>query len=172
VLLKCTSTYPATPENTNISTIPHMRDLFGARSACPDHTMGTGRGGRGGRARATVVEKHFTLARADGAWIRLFHRPHEFAALVTETERAWAGAGQDLVRSGRRRKGLAQIPALALRRRGHQARAGLRCAHVRAIAPGDGLPTKYLELFMGRRAARDITRGTPLAWDMLGGNEP
>ena len=66
ILLKCTSTYPATPENINILTIPHLRELFGCEVGLSDHTMGVGVSVASVALGATVIEKHFTLNRADG----------------------------------------------------------------------------------------------------------
>lgn len=171
VLLKCTSTYPATPENTNIQTIPHMRALFGCEVGLSDHTMGIGVAVAAVALGATVIEKHFTLARADGGVDSAFSmEPAEFAALVVETERAWQAQGQvtygpvgaekDSLRFRRSLYAVADI------RRGDKFGAH----NVRAIRPGDGLPPKHIDLFLGRSAARDVARGTPLGWDMLGGD--
>ena len=66
VLLKCTSTYPASPQNTNLRTIPHLRDLFGVQVGLSDHTMGVGVSVASVAFGATVIEKHFTLRRSDG----------------------------------------------------------------------------------------------------------
>ena len=90
ILLKCTSTYPASPENTNIRTIPHMRELFGCEVGLSDHTMGVGVSVASVAMGATVIEKHFTLNRADGGVDSTFSlEPGEFKSLVTETRRAW-----------------------------------------------------------------------------------
>jgi len=95
VLLKCTSTYPATPENTNIATIPHMRELFGCEVGLSDHSMGTGVSVASVALGATVIEKHFTLSRADGGVDSTFSmEPSEMESLVVETERAWQSIGQ------------------------------------------------------------------------------
>jgi pseudaminic acid synthase len=94
VLLKCTSTYPATADNTNILTIPHMRELFGCEVGLSDHTMGVGVSVASVALGATVIEKHFTLNRADGGVDSTFSmEPAEMAQLVTETERAWQAMG-------------------------------------------------------------------------------
>lgn len=94
VLLKCTSTYPATPENTNIVTIPHMRELFRCEVGLSDHTMGVGVAVASIALGATVVEKHFTLSRADGGVDSAFSlEPKELVDLVKETERAWKSIG-------------------------------------------------------------------------------
>ena len=89
ILLKCTSTYPASPENTNIRTIPHLRDLFGVQVGLSDHTMGVGVSVAAVALGATVIEKHFTLSRADGGVDSTFSlEPHELSALIAETQRA------------------------------------------------------------------------------------
>jgi N-acetylneuraminate synthase len=168
VLLKCTSTYPATPENTNIQTLPHMRELFGCEVGLSDHTMGTGVAVAAVALGATVIEKHFTLARADGGVDSIFSmEPAEFAALVVETQRAWQALGK--VSYG---PVGAEKESLKFRRSLYivaDMKAGevFTPANLRAIRPGDGLPPKHLDLFIGRRAARDITRGTPVSWNML-----
>ena len=95
ILLKCTSTYPATAENTNILTIPHLRELFGCEVGLSDHTMGIGVSVTSVALGATVIEKHFTLSRADGGGDSTFSmEPAEITQLVVETERAWQALGQ------------------------------------------------------------------------------
>jgi len=95
VLLKCTSTYPATPENSNLLTIPHLRDLFNVQVGLSDHTMGIGAAIASVALGATVIEKHFTLSRADGGVDSTFSmEPAEMAQLVVESERAWQALGQ------------------------------------------------------------------------------
>ena len=94
VLLKCTSTYPATPENSNLATIPDMRERFGCQVGLSDHTMGLGVAVAAVALGAVAIEKHFTLARADGGVDSAFSmEPAEMAALVVETERAWQALG-------------------------------------------------------------------------------
>ena len=95
VLLKCTSTYPATPENTNLRTIPNLRETFGCEVGLSDHTMGCGVAVAAVALGATVIEKHFTLRRADGGVDSAFSlEPAEFAQLRTESERAWQSLGE------------------------------------------------------------------------------
>lgn len=95
VLLKCTSTYPATPANTNIRTIPHLRDLFGCLVGLSDHTRGLGVSVAAVTLGANVIEKHLTLSREDGGVDSAFSlEPAELASLVQETERAWESLGQ------------------------------------------------------------------------------
>lgn len=168
VLLKCTSTYPSTPENTNLRTIPHLRDLFGCQVGLSDHTMGVGAAVAAVALGAVVVEKHFTLSRADGGVDSAFSlEPHELASLVVETERAWLAMGS--VRYG---ASAAEQQSLLHRRSLYiveDVRAGepLTRANVRAIRPGLGLPPKHIDDLMGRLAKRDLKRGTPVAWDVL-----
>jgi pseudaminic acid synthase len=169
VLLKCTSTYPATAENTNITTIPHLRDLFGCEVGLSDHTMGVGVSVASIALGASVIEKHFTLARADGGVDSAFSmEPDELAQLVIETERAWRALGK--VSYG---PIPAELKSIQFRRSLYIVRdmaAGDVLTHetLRAIRPGHGLPTKYLSRMLGKAVNRDIKRGTALTWDLVG----
>ncbi|MBV8466600.1 MAG: pseudaminic acid synthase, partial [Burkholderiales bacterium] len=150
ILLKCTSTYPASPENTHLRTIPHLRELFGCEVGLSDHTMGVGAAVAAVSLGAVVVEKHFTLRRADGGVDSTFSlEPEEMAQLVVETERAWQAMGR--VSYG---PTLAEKPSLAFRRSLYvvkDVKAGevLGKDHVRAIRPGFGLPPKYIDTVIG-----------------------
>jgi N-acetylneuraminate synthase len=169
VLLKCTSSYPASPENTNILTIPHLREMFGCEVGLSDHTMGVGVAVASVALGATVIEKHFTLARADGGVDSAFSlEPSEMNALVVETERAWQALGT--VNYGPTDK---EKKSLIFRRSLYvscdiAAGEEFTAENVRAIRPGLGLPPKFLSQVLGRRAARDIDRGTPLSLELLG----
>lgn len=168
VLLKCTSTYPAAPTNSNILTIPHLRELFGCEVGLSDHTMGVGVSVASVALGATVIEKHFTLARADGGVDSAFSlEPTEMAALVVETRRAWQALGH--VAYGPTE---AEKPSLKFRRSlfiTADVRAGdvLTADNVRSIRPGTGLPAKYLDQIIGRSVARSAVRGTPVSWDLF-----
>lgn len=168
VLLKCTSTYPATPQNTNILTIPHLRQLFNCEVGLSDHTMGVGVSVASVALGATVVEKHFTLDRADGGVDSSFSlEPQEMRSLVVETERAWQSLGQVFYGASP-----AEEASKVFRRslyivRDMKAGEVLDATSLRAIRPGLGLPPKYLERALGARVARDVPRGTPLSWDLL-----
>ncbi len=168
ILLKCTSTYPATAQNTNILTIPHLRDLFGCEVGLSDHTMGIGVSVASIALGATVVEKHFTLARADGGVDSAFSmEPAEMAQLVVETERAWQSMGQ--VSYGPME---AEKKSLQYRRSLYvvkDVKEGDVLTHenLRAIRPGLGLPPKYLNIVQGKAIKRDVKRGTALSWDLL-----
>jgi len=167
-LLKCTSTYPATPENTNVRTIPHLRELFGCSVGLSDHTMGIGAAVAAVALGAVVIEKHFTLARADGGVDSAFSlEPAELRSLVVETERAWLSLGA--IQYG---PTAAEEPARSRRRSLYvvnDLKAGdrLSAQTVRAIRPGLGLPPKYLEQILDRQVKCDVARGTPLSWDLI-----
>lgn len=165
VLLKCTSTYPATADNTNIQTIPHLRELFGCEVGLSDHTMGVGVSVASVALGATVIEKHFTLSRAEGGVDSTFSlEPSEMSQLVIETERAWQALGQVTYgpvdaekKSLQYRRSLYVVKDL-------KAGEVLSVENVRAIRPGLGLPPKCLELVLGRKVNRDVPRGTALTW--------
>jgi pseudaminic acid synthase len=169
VLLKCTSTYPALPTNTNITTIPNMRDAFQVQVGLSDHTMGVGVAVAAVGLGATVVEKHFTLRRADGGVDSSFSlEPEEFALLRAETERAWQSLGR-ITYGGT----AAETKSRAFRRSLYVARdmkAGeiLNAQNCRIVRPGFGLEPKFYEMVIGKRVAQDIPAGTPLGWHHLG----
>lgn len=169
ILLKCTSTYPATAENTNILTIPHLRDLFGCEVGLSDHTMGIGVSVASVALGATVIEKHFTLNRADGGVDSTFSmEPSEMAQLVLESGRAWQALGK--VTYG---PTIAEKKSIHFRRSLYitkDVRKGERFGldNLRAIRPGYGLAPKYIALFHGALARQDIKRGSAVTWNMLG----
>ena len=168
VLLKCTSTYPADATNTNMLTIPHLRELFCCEVGLSDHTMGIGVSVGSVALGATVIEKHFTLDRADGGVDSAFSmEPGEMAQLVQETGRVWQAMGK--VQYGPTD---AEKESLQFRRTLYvvqDLKAGdvLTKDNVRAIRPGLGLPTKYLEQVLGKSVKLDVSRGTALGWDLL-----
>lgn len=168
ILLKCTSSYPATPENTNILTIPHMRDLFQCQVGLSDHTMGIGAAVASVALGATVIEKHFTLCRADGGVDSAFSlEPDEMRSLVIESERAWQALGG--VNYGAT---AAEKASLQYRRSLYVAqdmKAGdvFTEENLRRIRPGFGLAPKYYELLLGRRVKNEVAKGTPVSWDLL-----
>jgi len=168
ILLKCTSTYPASPENTNIMTIPHLSELFSCEVGLSDHTMGIGVAVASVALGASVIEKHFTLRRADGGVDSAFSlEPKEMTELVIETERAWKSLGK--VSYG---PTAAEMKSLQFRRSLYivnDMKAGdiLNASNVRAIRPGLGMPPKYLEIILGKKVSRDVVRGTPLDWQLI-----
>ncbi|SOB91345.1 N-acetylneuraminate synthase [Ureibacillus xyleni] len=168
ILLKCTSTYPAKPTNSNLATIPHMRELFGTEIGLSDHTMGVGVSVAAVTLGATVIEKHFTTSRDEGGVDSAFSmEPHELKMLVEETERAWQSIGR--VKYGPTE---AEVASLEHRRSIYVAqnlKAGdvLTKENIRDVRPGLGLPTKYYDLVLGKTIKKDAEKGTPLSWELL-----
>jgi pseudaminic acid synthase len=169
VLLKCTSTYPASPRNSNVLTIPHLRETFGTEVGLSDHTMGVGTSIAAVAHGATVIEKHFTLRRADGGVDSSFSlEPEEFRSLVVETERAWQSLGA--VTYGPTK---AEEKTLVYRRSVYIAQdleAGdvLTPANLRCVRPGLGLPPKFYDMLLGRRVNAAVKKGTPMSWGLIG----
>lgn len=168
VLLKCTSTYPASPENTNIRTIPHLRELFGCEVGLSDHTMGVGVAVAAVALGASVVEKHFTLARADGGVDSAFSlEPAEMSNLARETERAWQAMGS--VHYGpteAERKSLVfrrSIYASADIAKGDQ----FTEYNIRIVRPGDGAPPSLYAKIIGRSARQSYKCGEALKLESL-----
>jgi sialic acid synthase SpsE len=170
ILLKCTSTYPATPENTNLRTIPHMRDAFaGCEIGLSDHTMGCGVAVGAVAFGATLVEKHFTLRRADGGVDSAFSlEPAEFAQLRAETERAWLGVGR-VAYGGTQSEAKSKVFRRSLYV-AQDLRAGdvLTKENLRCVRPAFGLEPKFYDLVLGRRINADTLKGTPMSWDLVG----
>ena len=168
VLLHCVSSYPAVMEDANVRNIADMAQRFDCPIGLSDHTHGTAASVAAVALGAAVIEKHFTLARAEGGPDAAFSlEPAEFTALVRDCNDAWTALGQvhyDVLGSER--------GSLQFRRSLYVAadvKAGepLSRANVRSIRPGNGLPPADLDKVLGRPAARDLVRGEPLAWDMV-----
>lgn len=168
VLLKCTSSYPSAPEDSNLLTIPELRRRYSCEVGVSDHTLGIGVAVAAVALGATVVEKHLTLSRVDGSVDGAFSmEPHEMAQLVVETHRAQQALGQ--VHDG---PTTSETISLKYRRSLYvvaDIKAGdiFSSTNVRAIRPGFGLPPKYLFEVLGKRAKRDISTGTPLTLDLI-----
>ena len=168
VLLKCTSSYPSTPENTNVLTIPHMRNLIGCEVGLSDHTMGVGAAAAAVAHGASIVEKHFTLSRADGGVDSAFSlEPEEMKSLVVETKRAWQSLGKITYGSSDIEKS-----SLAYRRSIYIAedmKEGdtFNNENLRIVRPGLGLPPKYYKILIGRKINRDAKRGTAMNWNLI-----
>ena len=169
ILLKCTSSYPATPENTNIITIPHMAKLFDCQVGLSDHTMGIGAAVASVALGATIIEKHFTLNRSDGGVDSTFSmEPDEMSALVTETERAWRALGKiNYGPTEKEKKSLIFRRSLYIVR---DMKKGdiLTRENLRAIRPGLGLSPKYYDTLLGKRVNRGAQRGTAVSWELVG----
>jgi N-acetylneuraminate synthase len=168
MLLKCTSTYPAAPENSNVTTIPHLRESFHCEVGLSDHTAGIGAAVAAVALGAVLIEKHFTLRRADGGVDAAFSmEPQEMAELAVETERAWRALGS--VRYGPTE---AEKPSLRFRRSIYIAQdlaagAVLTAQNLRCLRPQLGLPAKYIDQVVGRKLAKAARKGTPVTWELL-----
>ena len=167
-LLHCTSAYPAPIEEANVATVPHLGAAFGCVAGLSDHSPGGAASLASIVLGGCIVEKHFTLARADGGPDAAFSlEPHEFKALVDDCRAAWKAVGK----VGYGVEG-SERGSLAFRRSLYAVRPLARGEavtkdNVRSIRPGHGLPPKHLPDVLGRKAARDIAYGEPLAWDLL-----
>jgi pseudaminic acid synthase len=168
VLLKCTSTYPANTANTNLKTIPHMREMFDCFTGLSDHTGGIGAAVASVALGARVIEKHFTLSRADGGVDSAFSiEPDELKSLVVECERAWEALGnvkydilQDEKSSLRFKRSVYVVEDI-------NEGESFTAKNVRIIRPGDGMEPKYYERILGKTARTDLKRGTPLTWEAI-----
>ena len=168
ILLKCTSTYPATPENTNISTIPHMSELFDCHVGLSDHTLGIGVAVGSVTLGARVIEKHFTIDRSQGGVDSAFSlEPSEFKMLVEESERAFLAIGKVTygimdaeVKSKKYKRSIYIVKDL---------KAGdiITEDNIRIIRPGFGLPPKYFDLLLGKIVKKNIKRGTAFTFDLI-----
>lgn len=168
-LLKCTSAYPASPQEMNLRTIPHLAQAFGGPIGLSDHTLGTEVPIAAVALGASIIEKHLTMARSDGGPDAAFSlEPHEFKTMVQAVRTAQQALGEVRYQTSaseqstqvfRRSLFVVQdIPAGEL----------FTADNVRSIRPANGLAPKYLEAVLGRPAKTDIPRGTPLRWELVG----
>lgn len=168
VVLGCTSSYPASPAETNLRTIPVLRDTWNVVSGLSDHTKGIGVSVAAVAFGAALLEKHVTLSRADGGVDSDFSlEPAELRALVEESERAWQALGTVHIgpttgetESMRLRRSLFVVEDV-------HAGDAVTEANVRSIRPAGGLEPRHLDVVLGRRFRTDVSRGTPLSWDLV-----
>lgn len=167
VLLKCTAAYPANPEEANLLTIPHMHQLLDCQIGLSDHTMGIGVAVASVALGATVIEKHFTLSRAEGGVDSVFSmEPNEFKSLVEEAKIAWQACGTvhygtvNSENSSLARRSLYVIKDM---KKGDM----LTRENLRSIRPGYGLPVKHIDELLGMLVTKDIERGTRMSWDFV-----
>lgn len=167
-LLKCTSAYPAPPEEANLATIPNLAQTFGCKAGLSDHTMGSAVAVAAVAIGATVIEKHFTLARADGGPDSAFSmEPQEFAQMVTDirvVEKAIGKISYELTEKEKESKIFRRSLFVV-----KDIKAGdlFTDENVRSIRPGYGLSPKFLDKIIGKRSNKDIPKGIPLSWDLL-----
>jgi pseudaminic acid synthase len=168
VLLKCTSSYPAPPEEANLRTIPHLAEAFGVVAGLSDHTMGSAVPIAAVTLGARVIEKHFTLSRDDpGPDSSFSMEPHEFRQMVDAVRMAEKALGK--INYGPTEK---ENVSRVFRRslfvvKDIKAGEVFTKEHVRSIRPGYGLHTRHYYEVIGRKAAQDIERGTPLEWTFI-----
>jgi pseudaminic acid synthase len=168
ILLKCTSTYPATPENTNLLTIPHMADLFKCHIGLSDHTMGIGASVAAVALGACVIEKHFTLRRADGGVDSTFSiEPEELRSLVIESERAFLAMGQVFYGVQKAESKSLDFKRSLFAVKDIKPGDVFTKENIRVIRPGTGLKPKYYELILGRKSTQYLKAGTPILWQNL-----
>lgn len=171
ILLKCTSTYPASPENSNLVTIPHLSELFNCSVGLSDHTLGIGVAVASVALGASIIEKHFTLRRSDGGVDSAFSmEPAEMKLLVEETERAWLSLGKVQYNVQQ-----AEEKSLFFKRsiyvvKDMEAGEEFSKENIRVIRPGNGLAPKYFEKLIGKKTTKSYKAGTPLSFDSLFNN--
>ena len=167
-LLKCTSSYPATPEGSNLLTIPHMRELFNCKVGVSDHTLGIGAAIASIALGASVIEKHFTISRAEGGVDAAFSlEPAEMKQLVQEAKAAHTALGSIKYGISEQEQKSLQFRRSLYIVEDMQAGDVITEENMRSIRPGLGLPPKYYEILLGKRVKYDIKRGTAVTWDML-----
>lgn len=162
-LLKCTSAYPALPEEMNLRTIPHLAEAFDCPVGLSDHTLGIAVPVAAVTLGACIIEKHFTLRRSDGGPDAAFSlEPHEFKSMVAavrEAEKALGKVSYDVTEheaaSRIFRRSLFVVKDI-------KAGETFTPENVRSIRPGNGMAPQCMDEVVGRRANRDIASGTPL----------
>lgn len=168
VLLKCTSTYPATPENSNLLTLINLQETFDTVVGLSDHTKGIGAAIASIALGARVIEKHFTLSRADGGVDSAFSiEPHELRLLVEESERAFLSLGKVQYNIQKSEKSSLRFKRSLYAVKDIKKGEEFTKENIRVIRPGDGLEPQYYEIILGKKAKQDIKFATPLTWDVL-----
>jgi N-acetylneuraminate synthase len=168
VLLKCTSTYPSEPIDTNLRTIPHLRQLFDVEVGLSDHTLGIGVSTVSVALGATVIEKHFTLSRTDGGVDAVFSlEPREMKMLVEESFKAWQALGGVFYGPTEKEKSSLVFRRSLYITRDMKTGEIFTPANLRVIRPGKGLPPKNYDLVIGKHITCNGKKGTPLTWDKV-----
>lgn len=167
-VLKCTSTYPATEDNSNLATIPFYKSLFNCTVGLSDHTMGIGVSVAAIALGAQVIEKHFTLDRSEGGVDSAFSmEPNEFKSLVIECNRAFRAIGSvQLTVLPEEQKSL-QFKRSIYFQKALEAGETITTEHVKVVRPGKGLAPIYWEQIIGKRVNKNKSFGEPLLWEDL-----
>ncbi len=164
-LLKCTSAYPASPEEMNLRTIPHLAEAFSVPVGLSDHTLGIAAPVAAVALGACIVEKHFTLSRdVPGPDSAFSLEPHEFKAMVEAIRTAEKALGEVRYEVTEREQASRVFRRSLFVVQDVKAGEAFTDENVRSIRPGYGLHTRYLDQVLGRKAVRDVARGTPLDW--------
>lgn len=168
VLLKCTSTYPAAPSESNISTIPHLKQLFNCKVGISDHTLGIGVAIASVALGAQVIEKHFTLSRADGGVDAAFSlEPQEMKQLVQEVNRAADSIGEITYGpTDKEKKSRTRRRSIYISKDLNKGEV-LSEKNIKIVRPGLGLAPKYFDTVLGKTVKGTVTKGTPLTWDLI-----
>jgi pseudaminic acid synthase len=167
-LLKCTSAYPAPAEEMNLRTIPEMARRFGVPVGLSDHTMGIAAPVAAAALGACIIEKHLTLSRATPGPDSAFSlEPHEFKAMVEAVRTAEKALGEAHFGVSEKEEASKVFRRSLFVVKDVKRGESFTEANVRSIRPGHGLHTRHLGEVLGKRAMRDIERGTPLSWDLV-----
>ena len=167
-LLKCTSSYPATPDGSNILTIPHMQKLFNCKVGLSDHTLGIGAAVASVALGGTVIEKHFCVSRTEGGVDSAFSlEPHEMKQLVQEVNAAYASLGEISYGVTEQEKKSLQFRRSLYIIEDMKAGDIITEKNMRSIRPGLGLSPKYYDVLLGKTVKIDVKRGTAVNWDMV-----
>ena len=168
ILLKCTSSYPSSPKNSNVLTIPHMRDLFGCEIGLSDHTMGLGASIAAIAHGASVIEKHFTLRRSDGGVDSEFSlEPEEMTELVIESKRAWESLGKINYGPSKSEKNSIKFRRSIYITEDIKEGEKLTSDNIKIIRPGFGLEPKYYDILLGKKVNQNLKRGTATSWEIV-----
>lgn len=168
ILLQCTSTYPASPDDSNIVTIPHLRELFDLPVGLSDHTPGIGVAIAGIAMGACLIEKHFTLCRNDGGVDADFSlETDEMAMLVKESDRAWRSLGAITYGPSKSERASLKFRRSIYVVKDMDEGEVLSDENIRVIRPGYGLLPKYMDAVLGRQVRIPVSRGTALSWNHL-----
>lgn len=166
ILLKCTSTYPANPLNSNLRTISHLKQSFGCPVGVSDHTMGIGVSVGAVALGASFVEKHFTLDRSDGGVDSSFSmEPHEMALLVNESKICWQSMGQVKYGVSEEEKSSLKFRRSIYITQDLKTGDKISRENIKSVRPGFGLKIEMLPNVLGMRVTQDIPANTPLSWD-------
>ncbi len=167
-LLKCTSAYPAPPSEMSLATIPKMMADFGVPVGLSDHTMGIAAPIAAVALGASIVEKHFTISRADGGPDGAFSlEPAELREMIEGIRVAEQAIGNALYGPGTTEAGSRVFRRSLFVVEDVRAGEEITERNVRSIRPGDGLHPRHYPEVLGKRAVKDIARGTPLSWDLV-----